>query len=439
MVEKMEHELSLRGRGRSVLDRPMKVCLFTDTLGDVNGVCRFIQNMATCARRTGRDFRVLTSTRLPVPDEENIVNFDPVFATTMPKYGELEMVLPPLTKMLRYIDAHQPDVVHISTPGPVGLVGLIAAKMARIPIVGVYHTDFPAYIERLFRDHTLTVGTEKYMQFFYRRFSRVLTRSSSYLPALKRLGLRDDVCTTLEAGIDLGDFGRRFRSETTWTDLERDEKRTGIGRESVKVIYCGRVSVEKNLPMLVDVWKATRRRLMGEGVRADLVVIGDGPYRAEMERALSGEDAWFLGFRRGEPLARIYASGDLFLFPSTTDTLGQVVMEAAHSGLPSVVTDEGGPCEIITDGETGRVVPASDLAAWVDATVTMIRDREMRERMSRNCMAMMTGKDIGSAFEHYWTQHMRVWHEHLRKIGIDPASKGIGIDEPAVGPVPAGV
>ncbi|MCA9312152.1 MAG: glycosyltransferase [Phycisphaerales bacterium] len=429
MVEKMEHELSLRGRGRSVLDRPMKVCLITDTLGDVNGVCRFIQNMATCARRTGRDFRALTSTRLPVPEEANIVNFDPVFATTMPRYGELEVVLPPLTRMLRYVEAYQPDVIHISTPGPVGMVGLIAAKMARVPIVGVYHTDFPAYIERLFSDHSLTLATEQYMRFFYRRFARVLTRSESYLPALGRLGLRRDVCATLEAGIDLADFGRRFRSETTWQDLAASEGLHGLGRDSVKVIYCGRVSVEKNLPMLVDVWKGVRRRVMGAGVQADLVVIGDGPYRAQMERALAGEDAWFLGFRRGEPLARLYASGDLFLFPSTTDTLGQVVMEAQISGLPAVVTDEGGPCEIISDGVNGRVVPAQDLEGWVNAASDLIRDADLRTRMARAAMASMEGRDISGAFEHFWTQHMRVWHNHLRAIGIDPASKGIVLED----------
>ena len=175
--------------------------------------------------------------------------------------------------------------------------------------------------------------------------------------------------------------------------------------------------------MLVDVWKATRRRLMDLGVNADFVVIGDGPYRERLEASLRGEDAWFLGFRHGEELARLYSSSDMFVFPSVTDTLGQVVMEAQISGLPAIVTDEGGPCEIVEDGVTGRVIPADDTGAWVNAIVDLVTNEKKRLAMGAAALEGMAGKDINDAFEHFWNEHVRIWHQHLRGIGIDPASK----------------
>ncbi len=152
-VERLEHEHADPARpGRSPLERPMRVSLFTDTLADVNGVSRFIRNMAEQALNHGQDLHVITSTRMAMPPgiTANVFNFDPVFATKMPKYEQLELALPPLTRILRHIDRHQPDVIHISTPGPVGLVGYLAARMLKVPVLGVYHTDFPAYVEHLF-------------------------------------------------------------------------------------------------------------------------------------------------------------------------------------------------------------------------------------------------------------------------------------------------
>src|SRR5262245_28747505 len=126
-----------------------RILLFTDTLGDVNGVSRFIRNIAEQALATGRDLRVLTSTSFEVPVRENIINFKPVAATKMPRYENLEVAIPPLFKIAAYARAARPDAIHISTPGPVGLAGWLIARRLRKPMLGVYHTDFPAYVERL--------------------------------------------------------------------------------------------------------------------------------------------------------------------------------------------------------------------------------------------------------------------------------------------------
>lgn len=403
----------------------MRVSLFTDTLGDVNGVCRFIQNVAARALTTGRDMQVITCTKFPTPAWDNIYNFEPVFATKMPKYEQLELVLPPLMKIMRHVEKHRPDVIHISTPGPVGMIGFLAARMMKVPVLGVYHTDFPAYIDHLFDDHTYTAICAAYMQFFYKPFRNVFTRSADYAVALEGLGIAREKVVRLMPGIETARFNTGFRDESIWSRLEANPGDApgplpGLGRACVRVLYVGRVSVEKNLPMLAEVWKRVSDRCRQEGLDAELVVVGDGPYRPVMQEALEGRGVSFLGFRHGDELSSIYATSDMFVFPSVTDTLGQVVMESQASGMPVLVTDQGGPKEVVDHGRTGYVIPAEDHAAWADTIVGLIRDNDRRRAMGEAAAQAMRPYDILHSFEHFWEVHTAAWHEHLATLGITP-------------------
>ncbi len=259
-LDRFDHETSLmgtpslrdgtrRGGNGSPLTRPMRVCLFTDTLGDVNGVSRFIQNTARQARESGRDLTVLTSTRFPVPDWPNVRNFDPIFAGKMPRYENLELVLPPVLRMLREADHLQPDVIHVSTPGPVGTVGLIAARMLRCRVLGVYHTDFPAYIEHLFDDAAFTWLSSVGMRAFYASFARVFARSEDYRETLVGLGVPRERLLALQPGIDIEAFHVRHRDPAVWRHLLTPSPLHPLTPSSVKVLSGGRVSVEKNLPL----------------------------------------------------------------------------------------------------------------------------------------------------------------------------------------------
>ncbi|MEC9372965.1 MAG: glycosyltransferase family 1 protein, partial [Planctomycetota bacterium] len=377
----------------------LKVMLFTDTLGDINGVCRFIQNMGEQVAETGRELHIVTSTRFPVPDRPYIHNFDPVFATRMPKYENLELALPPMLRMLRLADRVQPDVIHISTPGPVGMVGQIASKMLHTPRLGVYHTDFPAYIDHLFEDAVYTRIASDFMQFFYRSFHTVFSRSDDYIEALASHGFPRERAMRLRPGVALETFQPSYRDESYWNGIE------GVSAESVKVLYCGRVSVEKNLPLLTKVWPRVRGACRGAGVEAELIVVGDGPYRKRMERELSGKGAHFLGFRHGEELSTVYASCDLFAFPSMTDTLGQVVLESQSSGLPVIVTDQGGPKEVVAEGITGFILPGKSESAWTETITRLATDEELRERMGRSAHTRAQRYSIRGSFEHFWEAH----------------------------------
>lgn len=398
-----------------------RVALFTDTLGDVNGVSRFIRNVAHRAEQTGRELTVLTSTRFETPAERNIRNLTPFLAGRMPGYGELEWAAPPIRGMLDEARRLRPHVIHVSTPGPVGCAGVLAARRLRVPLAGVYHTDFPAYIDHLFGDPSYTAATSWFMRRFYRPFARLFTRSEEYAESLVRLGVRRDRIVPLRAGIDTDMFHVRHADEGVW-NRAACLNGTPVTPGAVKALYVGRVSVEKNLPMLARVWERVSERWARDGAPGgglELIVVGDGPYRARMQEELAGCAApvRFLGFRHGEELSALYASSDLFVFPSLTDTLGQVVMEAQSSGLPVLVSDVGGPKEVVDVGRTGFVLSARDERAWAERIVALALDRETRRAMGRNAHERMREHSIAASFEHYWSEHEGVRAEREQRVG----------------------
>ncbi len=393
--------------------RPLRVVLFTDTLADVNGVSRFILDAARHARLLGRDFRVVTSTSLPCPEAENIINLKPLASGPMPGYTHLEVASPPFLRAARLLAELQPDIVHVSTPGPVGFSGRWAARRAGIPLMGVYHTDFPSYFLHLFDDDAMAWITSEILRRFYAPFAKIFTRSRDYAKALQKLGVHCRRITRLRPGTDTKVFHPRYRDPSIWARLIPADGHAGggggDGGPEFRVLSSGRVSVEKNLPLLASVWRQVDSRCRALGAKPRLVVLGDGPYRAEMERTLAGHSATFLGFRHGEELSRIYASSDLLAFPSMTDTLGQVVMESQASGVPVLVSDVGGPREMTADGRTGLVLPGRDEDAWVEAMVSLITDPARAAAMGKAARIHIEPHSIVDSFEHFWSVHERVW------------------------------
>lgn len=385
----------------------LRVALFTDTLGDVNGVSRFIRTIGDEALATGRSLNIITSTRFDCPDRPNVHNLKPLYSRAMPGYPTLDIVLPPTGALRACADDLRPHVVHVSTPGPVGSAGRRYARSRGVPLVGTYHTDFPAYIDHLFNDDALTWICTRTMSRFYKPFACVLTRSDEYRHAIERLGVSSDRIERLIPGIDTNAFHPNFRDQRgdIWNHVP------GARRDSVKVLFVGRVSVEKNLPLLTRVWSRAYPQLTRTGVDAQLIVVGDGPFRPQMAEALDGLSAVFAGFRHALELSTIYASCDLFVFPSLTDTLGQVVMESQAAGLPVIVSDQGGPSGVVDNGLTGFVLPAarpSDETKWVEAICRLASDRALRTRMGHAGAAKIAPLSIRHSFEQFWNVHKRI-------------------------------
>src|SRR5687767_11478648 len=158
----------------------LKVALFTDTFDEINGVGRFLRDMGSQAQALGRQLMIHTSVpaagqRFDLPNRKNFV---PLLSRPLPYYEEIILNLPPVLEVLDWADRQQFDVVHVSTPGPMGLCGWLVAKMLRVPLLCTYHTDFPAYVDKLARDHRVTNGTAAYMKWFYGHAATVFSRSN---------------------------------------------------------------------------------------------------------------------------------------------------------------------------------------------------------------------------------------------------------------------
>lgn len=381
--------------------------LFTDTLGDVNGVARFIRNAAAFSHGSGAELLVVTSTNIEIPHAPNIRNFAPLAAWPMPKYPTLEIVWPPRDTILRAAREFRPDVIHVSTPGSVGLIGRGAAGRMGVPLVGVYHTDFPAYVERIFGHESLSGLTTRAMRWFYRPFDVVLARSKAYAASLGWLGARR--LETFRPGIVLEDFAATHRDNATLEALGSDPG-------AVRAVFVGRVSVEKNTPLLERAWLLARPALRAMGVNAELVIIGDGPDLARLRATLAHQGVVFAGFRNGSDLARLYASCDVLAFPSITDTLGQVVLEAQASGLPVLVTNVGGPSEVMRHGVSGLVLP-SDERAWAASLVEMLSNHAKRREMAAAARATAREFAFGHSFQAWWDVHEGVMRGRGGSLG----------------------
>jgi glycosyltransferase involved in cell wall biosynthesis len=241
-----------------------------------------------------------------------------------------------------------------------------------IPISGTYHTDIPQYVKSLTSDELLEKAAWQYMIWFYNQLEEVMVPSTSTRAQLIEHGLPAAKTKPLPRWVDTRQFSPAKRDENFW-------RRFGLA-EGTKLLYVGRVSREKNLELLADAFI----ELTKSGFDAQLVIIGDGPYRDEMEQKLRGYPATFTGFLEGEELSRGYASADVFVFPSTTDTFGNVVLEAQASGLPVIVTDEGGPRELMQSGKTGFVVKANDKESLLNAMLFFLHDDGLIKAMGES-------------------------------------------------------
>src|SRR2546423_3774369 len=316
---------------------------FTDTLEDVNGVATTIRKMTAAGAEAGKELVVVVSSSESHVDDIPIKNFPPIGEFELPEYELQKLSFPPILQMLDYIQREKFTEIIISTPGPVGLTALLAAKMLNLQTSGIYHTDFPQYVRILTEDGFLESVTWRYMHWFYGQLDTVFVNSEEYRDSWIKRGFDPAKLKIFPRGLDTQLF------HPTRRDPAFFEKFGGKKNGQVRLLYVGRVSREKDLDLLADAY----RRLRKEGLPVQLFVVGHGPYSEALAKALP--EAFFTGYLRGTELATAYASADVFVFPSTTDTFGNVILEAQASGLPVVVSDSGGPKELVTDKANGLI------------------------------------------------------------------------------------
>ena len=359
---------------RGVRIRSGKKAWVTDTLSDVNGVAHTINVLSSLAKARGRDITVVTSLEHPPIVDYPLRNFPPVGVFHLPEYESQAVVFPPFLDMLDYFENEGFDEIIISTPGPMGLAALGIATLLRVPTKGIYHTDLPTYVGQLTDDDTMADLSWRYMRSFYGRMDTILVQSRFYLEQLASRGFDPDRMRIMGKGVDLDRFSPQRRDPDFW-------RRHRVNGDFL-FLYVGRVSREKNLEPMLEAFEQLNR----ENPEVSLAIVGDGPALSELKAAFEGPAVFFTGYLTGDGLAAAYAGADAFVFPSMTDTYGNVVLEAHASGLPAIVSDQGGPPEIVASHESGLIVDMRDCGAIRDAMQRLLTDDELRDRLSRNAL-----------------------------------------------------
>ena len=362
---------------------------FTDTLEDVNGVATTIRKMTAAGAAAGKELTVITSRDELTVDDIPIKNFKPIGEFELPEYELQKLSFPPILQMLDYIQRERFTEVIISTPGPIGLTALLAAKMLNLQTSGIYHTDFPQYVRILTEDSFLESVTWRYMHWFYGQLDTVFVNSEEYRESWIKRGFDSVKLKIFPRGLDTQLFHPTRRDPVFF-------EKFGAKNGHIRLLYVGRVSREKDLDLLAEAY----RRLRDEGLSVQLCVVGHGPYAREFSESLP--EALFTGYLTGGELAAAYASADIFVFPSTTDTFGNVIIEAQASGVPVIVSDSGGPKELVEDNRNGLITKSHDVEDLTRAIRELVADPDRRKRMGNLARESVIDRTWPNAFRKFW-------------------------------------
>jgi glycosyltransferase involved in cell wall biosynthesis/predicted metal-dependent phosphoesterase TrpH len=334
---------------------PVRVALVADGIGAVHGVTSALTQIR---ERGVPGFEV----ELIGTDANVDRRLSAVAEAEIPFYPGLRVGVPGLPAVVDALAGGGYGLLHVCSPGPAGVAALLTGRLLGLPVAGSYHTELAAYTALRTGDAVLAAGMRMGLAAFYGQCGVVMSPSRAADGWLRELGIGPERIGRWDRGVDLERFSPAHRRP-------RDDDR-------IDVLYAGRLTREKGVDLLADTFLAARAR----DPRLHLVLAGGGPEEGAL-RARLGRSATFLGWLEGDALAAAYASADLFLFCSQTDTFGQVILEAQASGLPVVAVAAGGPAELVADGRSGVLCPPSvdDLAG---AVATLAGRRTVRERLA---------------------------------------------------------
>jgi glycosyltransferase involved in cell wall biosynthesis len=308
-------------------------------------------------------------------------------------YPDVQWAFPRLRDVMDDAVRFRPDIVHVATEFSMGVAGLKTARQLRVPLIASAHTDYERYAARYGMDWVLRWGW-RYLRWFYGQAGRVLCPSRIYEEHLHRRGVYHT--GVWGRGVDPREFSPRFRSEAYRVSL-------GLGPDDLLVSYIGRLAREKNLDLLMRAWPELRAR----HPRAQLLLVGRGPLEEELRRSeIPGVHV--PGLMRGEPLAAAYASSDLFVFPSTTETFGNSLLEAMASALPCVVAASGGVLEFARHGENAWLVAPNREAALLEGVGRLMDDGALRRQLADGARATAAARGWDAIYDRLLEDYAQV-------------------------------
>jgi glycosyltransferase involved in cell wall biosynthesis/predicted metal-dependent phosphoesterase TrpH len=357
---------SARGRFGGADEETPRIAILADGIGSTHGVSRTIQEIRQRGV-PGFEIEVLGT------DAEVDRRLAAVAEIDVPFYPGLRIGVPSLPGAVQALADGCFDAVHVCSPGPAGIAGALVARALGLPLLGSYHTELAAYAGMRSGERRVAEAMAGAVALFYNACDLVLSPSGASDEALAAIGTPAERILRWDRGVDTARFDPELRSRP------RDEAR-------IEVLYSGRITREKGVDLLADAFLQARAC---DG-RLHLVLAGGGPEQLRLADRL-GEHATFLGWLTGVELARAYADADVFLFPSATDTFGQVILEAQASGLPVVAVAAGGPLSLIDDGLNGLLRPA-EAGALAEAVVSLAASPLRREALRRAAVRTARGR-----------------------------------------------
>ncbi|MFY4774484.1 glycosyltransferase family 4 protein [Metabacillus sp. RGM 3146] len=343
----------------------MKIALFTDTYApDVNGVARTLKRFTDYLDTKGHEYKVFA----PESTQESLFSSHIHRFASFPffLYPECRVAWPNMLQVKAELQKFQPDLIHIATPFNIGFCGLHYAKKLNIPVVGSYHTDFDQYLD-YYDLQFFSKFLWKYMHWFHRPFQKIFVPSMETKDQLRKQGFRN--LHIWGRGVDCSLFKPDFED----LDLHHEY---GI-KEKYILTYVGRLAPEKDIETLM---KISHQLPASMKDKVHWVIVGDGPSKTEMEKQ-APDNMTFAGYLSGKNLARLYAGSDLFVFPSPTETFGNVVLEALACGTPVVGANSGGVKNIVQEGRTGSLCEPRNAEDFIQTIGRLLGNEGLRKEM----------------------------------------------------------
>jgi glycosyltransferase involved in cell wall biosynthesis len=350
---------------------------------------------------------IFISSLIPEPNERD-TKFYKVPSIAVPFYKEYKFAYPGYKKFENTLKEFKPDIIHINSPCSLGLAAIKYAKKNNIPVLATYHTHFPSYA-KYYNIKQLEFISWNYLRKLYNRCDRVFVPSLTIMNELKDHGFKST--EYLPHGIDLNVFNNSYKSTNWKKSLNIDDKKV--------LLFVGRLVWEKDLRILTEIYDQLT------GLRDDLsfVLVGDGPIRKDLEKLMP--EAIFLGYKSGEELSTIYASSDLFIFPSTTETFGNVVLEAMACGTVPVCSNEGGASSSIKNDQNGIICKAKDSFDFSKKILSLINNQHELKRISENCIEYASKQSWDNIFSMQYQQYLDVIRQYSFKGIVWNSEKAI--------------
>jgi phosphatidylinositol alpha 1,6-mannosyltransferase len=372
----------------------MRIAYFNaNLLRGQDGVTRVMYKMFDAARERLHEVIAFTST---LPEEhDRIIPMHKVRSVTLPLHKSYRIALPGYQLFARALTEFSPDLIHINSPCTLGFGAMKYAQQFNVPIVATYHTHFPSY-PRYYGLHGLEELTWKISRYLYNRVNRTFVPTQPILEELREHQIERLEC--LPNGVDLELFNPSRRSPVWREKISAQDKPI--------LLFVSRLVWEKDLSVLAQAYERLRR------TRSDfeMVIVGDGHAREELQQLMPG--AHFLGYQTGQVLAESYASADIFVFPSTTETFGLVTVEAMASGLAPVAAKVGGAVGIIQDGKSGLFSAPLSPDSLAERLGLLLDNPDARKQIASNARERATEFSWVKVLDHLFDSYQSVIQEH---------------------------